>query len=302
MPREYQFNYELRHLIYFREVALHLHFRQAAEVLGVAQPSLSRQIAHLEEAVGTPLFRRSPRHVELTPAGRHLLEQVEPWLQKFQQLPATLQAIAEGGVGVLRVGFTGLAMATVLPGVLREFQRSHPRIRVELNESPTATQVEALRTGEIACGFLHPDSLPDGFQTQPLLRERNGLVLPADHDLARRRQLRLNDLAAVPFVLFPRVHNPSFYDRTLSAFAQAGISPRIAEEVWPRANAVGLVRAGIGATFMCPSEARNLPAEVVFRELKGPTPESRLSLAWRESDDNPAALGAFLSTATQRRS
>jgi DNA-binding transcriptional LysR family regulator len=127
-------------------------------------------------------------------------------------------------------------------------------------------------------------------------------VLPADHDLARRRQLRLNDLAAVPFVLFPRVHNPSFYDRTLSAFAQAGISPRIAEEVWPRANAVGLVRAGIGATFMCPSEARNLPAEVVFRELKGPTPESRLSLAWRESDDNPAALGAFLSTATQRRS
>lgn len=294
MPREYQFDFELRHLIYFREVARQLHFRQAAETLGVAQPSLSRQIVQLEEAVGTPLLRRSPRQVELTPAGRHLLAEIEPWLEQFRQLPGTLQAIASGEVGLLRVGFTGLAMATVLPGILREFQRTHPRIRVELNESPTSAQVEALRTGRIACGFLHPDSLPEGFRTRPLLEERNGVVLPADHPLAGRRQLRLRDLAEVPFVLFPRLHNPSFYDRTLAAFAEAGISPHIAEEVWPRANAVGLVRAGIGATLMCPSEAAHLPDEVVFRQLRGPTPQSRLALAWREDGDSPAALQAFL--------
>ena len=300
MPREYQFDFEIRHLVYFREVAQQLHFRKAAESLGVAQPALSRQIAHLERALGMILFSRSRRRVELTPAGRHLLEQTEPLLRQLQRLPTDLQAIVDGESGTLRVGFTGLAMATVLPAILREFQRQRPGIRVELNESPTATQVEALRAGDMACGFLHPDSLPEGFQFRQLLKERNGVVLPADHALAGRRTLRLKDLAEVPFVLFPRLHNPSFYDRTLSAFNEAGVSPRIVEEIWPRTNAVGLVRSGLGATLMCPSEAKNLPDEVVFKTLKGPTPESRFALAWRESTDNPPALASFLQAAAIR--
>lgn len=299
MPREYQFNFEIRHLIYFRAVAQHLHFRRAAEDLGVAQPALSRQIAHLEQALGTALFSRSRRRVELTPAGHHLLDKVEPWLRQLQRIPSDLHAIAEGESGILRVGFTGLAMATVLPAVLREFQRSRPGIRVELNESPTATQVEALRTGDIACGFIHPDALPEGFHSRLLLRERNGVVLPVEHPMARRRTLRLRDLAAVPFVLFPRLNNPSFYDRTLSAFTAAGVTPHIVEEIWPRANAIGLVRSGLGATLMCPSEAKNLPDEVVFKPITGPTPESRLALAWHQAPPNDGALEAFL-TATKR--
>lgn len=297
MPREYQFKFEIRHLIYFREVARMLHFRQAAESLGVAQPALSRQVAQLEVSLGVSLFSRSRRQVELTPAGQHLAAEIEPLLQKLHRLAPETRAVADGKTGVLRVGFTGLAMATVLPAVLRDFQCSHPKVRVELNESPTATQVDALRAGDIACGFLHPESLPKGFKTRPLLRERNGVILPADHPLVRRKTLKIKDLAAVAFVLFPRVHNPSFYDHTLAAFSTAGITPVIAEEVWPRANAIGLVRAGIGVTFMCPSEARILPEEVVFRPISGPTPESRLSLAWRESEDSPSCLPAFLQAA-----
>ncbi len=294
MPREYQFNFELRHLIYFREVARTLHFRRAAEALGVAQPALSRQIAQLEAALGSPLFLRSQRRVELTAAGAALRDRIEPWLVQLQRLPAELQSITAGGAGTLRVGFTGLAMATVLPRILREFQRRDAHVRVELNESPTAVQVAALRAGEIDCGFLHPDALPVGFQTRPLLRERNGIVLPSDHPLANKSTLRLRQLAKVPFVLFPRIHNAGFYDRILAAFTAAGITPHIAEEVWPRANAVGLVRAGIGVTLMCPSEARQLPSEVIFRPLTGPAPESRLVLAWPEKRQAASPLHRFL--------
>ena len=63
MPREYQYEFELRHLVYFREVARHLHFRRAAETLAVAQPALSRQVAQLEAALGLPLFTRTRRRV-----------------------------------------------------------------------------------------------------------------------------------------------------------------------------------------------------------------------------------------------
>jgi LysR family transcriptional regulator, benzoate and cis,cis-muconate-responsive activator of ben and cat genes len=298
MPREYQFGYELRHLVYFREVSRQLHFRKAAEALAIAQPALSRQIAQLEAALGTPLFVRSRRKVELTPAGRALAERVEPVLRALSKIPAELQSLAEGGSGHIKAGFTGLAMATVLPAILREFHRAFPGIRLELNESPTSAQVTALQAGELACGFFHPETAPTpGLKTKLLLREKNGVLLPADHALAAKSSLHLRELAATPFVLFPRAYNPGFYDRVLAAFAQAGVTPRIAEEVWPRANGVGFVRAGIGATFMCPSEAQQLPGEVVFRPLVGPGPESRLVIGWKSATTLDPALGAFLSVA-----
>lgn len=302
MPREYQFPFELRHLVYFREVARQLHFRKAAESLGVAQPALSRAIAQLEAALGFDLLNRTRRGVEVTAAGRHLLDRLEPLLRSMAALPGELQALAQGQVGHVRVAFTGLAMATVLPQILREFHRSHPGIRVELSESPTSAQLVALQAGDIACGFFHPDAVTPGIRTRLLLRERNGVLLPTAHPLARRTGLRLRDLATTPFVLFPRTHNPGFYDRILSSFASTGVAPHIAEEVWPRANAIGLVRAGLGATFMTPSEAQHLPPEIVFRPLRGPAPESRLVLGWRADMPPTPALAAFLTVAAAEAS
>jgi DNA-binding transcriptional LysR family regulator len=292
MPREYQFPFELRHLVYFRELAHQLHFRKAAESLAVAQPALSRALAQLEEALGADLLNRTRRGAELTPAGRMLLERIEPILRGLSAIPGDLKALAEGQTGHLSIAFTGLAMATVLPGILREFGRRYPGIRLELNESPTSAQLRDLQSGELACGFFHPDAPTPGLRTRQLLRERNGVILPPGHALAGVAELRLRALADTPFVLFPRGNNPGFYDRVLAAFARAGVTPRIAEEVWPRANGIGLVRAGLGATFMTPSEAKHLPADVTFHALIGPAPESRLMLGWRLPAAPP--LAAFL--------
>lgn len=299
MPREYQFPFELRHLVYFREVARQLHFRKAAESLAIAQPALSRAIAQLEAALDADLLNRTRRGVEVTPAGQLLLERIEPLLRGLNAIPADVNALSSGQFGHIRVAFTGLAMATVLPGILRKFSQQFPGVRLELNESPSSAQVAALGSGDLACGFFHPDAPTPGLHTRLLLRERNGVLLPATDPLAIRATLKLRDLAATPFVVFPRSHNPGFYDRILDAFNRAGTRPRIAEEVWPRANAIGLVRAGLGATFMTPSEAQHLPSEVVFRPLEGPTPESRLVVGWRKSPKPDAALTAFLNVATQ---
>jgi len=297
MPREYQYPFELRHLVYFREVGRQLHFRKAAEALAIAQPALSRQIAQLEQALGAPLLVRSRRKVELTPAGAALLERIEPLLRSLAGIPGEVHAMAAGQTGHVRVAFTGLAMATVLPGILREFSKCHPGIRVELNESPTAAQLKALQAGEISCGFFHPDAPTPGLHTHVLLRERNGVLLPADHALAHKSTLRLRDLAKTPFVHFPRALNTGFYDRILAAFAAADIAPHIAEEVWPRANGIGLVRAGLGATFITPSEAKQLPPDVRFCALIGHAPESRLVLGWRQKPQPDPALAAFLEVA-----
>src|ERR1044071_5153715 len=151
MPREYQFPFELRHLVYFREVARQLHFRKAAESLAVAQPALSRAIAQLESALDADLLNRTRRGVEISPAGKLLLDRIEPLLRALAAIPGEMQALAGGQVGHGRVSFTGLAMATVLPRILRDFHARHPGIRLELTESPTSVQLAALQTGDIAC-------------------------------------------------------------------------------------------------------------------------------------------------------
>src|SRR3954462_2450539 len=147
MPREYQFAFELRHLVYFREVARQLHFRRAAETLAIAQPALSRAIAQLESALDADLLNRTRRGVIITPAGKLLLDQLEPLLRGLAAIPTAVQALAGGQTGHVRVAFTGLAMATVLPRILRDFHQRHPGIRLELTESPTSAQLAALQAG-----------------------------------------------------------------------------------------------------------------------------------------------------------
>src|SRR3954470_21943588 len=106
MPREYQFPFELRHLVYFREVARQLHFRKAAETLAIAQPALSRAIAQLETALDARLLTRTRRGVEVTPAGKLLLERIEPLLRSAAAIPTDLRALTEVQVGQVRVAFT----------------------------------------------------------------------------------------------------------------------------------------------------------------------------------------------------
>jgi len=258
MPREYQFDFELRHLVYFREVARTLHFRQAAEALAVAQPALSRQIAQLEAALGVALFTRSRRKVELTAAGRALAERVEPLLRGLAAVPDELRALTEGQTGQVRVGFTGLAMATVLPGILREFHRRFPKIRLELNESPTSAQLAALAAGEIACGFFHPDATTPGLRTRELLREKNGVLLPADHPLAARRSVRLADLADAVWLDAPEVATPPAQLRALAR--SEGFRGGLAFTGTDSGALLALVAAGAGLAL--------LPAAALTRALR----------------------------------
>ena len=110
----------------FSSAARWLSFKRAADELHLSPSALSRQIRQLEETLGAPLLRRHSRRVELTPAGAALRDRIEPILRSLRGIPAELRALAAGQVGQVRVGFTGLAMATVLPAILREFQREYP--------------------------------------------------------------------------------------------------------------------------------------------------------------------------------
>src|SRR5215467_2974853 len=125
---------DLRRLTYFVAVAEELHFGRAAARLHIAQPPLSQAIRKLEGELGVELFRRNRRRVELTDAGRLLLDQARPLLRDADRIEATLRRAGRGEVGRLRVGFVGSATYEVLPLILRAFRDRYPDVELTLHE------------------------------------------------------------------------------------------------------------------------------------------------------------------------
>ena len=127
---------ELRHFRYFVAVAEEAHVSRAAERLGIQQPPLSRQIKALEQELGVQLFRRKPRGVALTEAGRTLLENVRPILMRVDRAVETTQRSARGEEGQVRVGVAPTApFHPFVPRVIRAFSEAFARVALTLEES-----------------------------------------------------------------------------------------------------------------------------------------------------------------------
>ncbi|VEP17604.1 LysR family transcriptional regulator [Hyella patelloides LEGE 07179] len=293
MPQSYQNSFELRHLRYFLTVAEELHFRRAAERLHIAQPSLSRQIQQLEAAIGTQLFYRTNRKVILTEAGKVFYTEVKAMFQRLDNAVELAQRAASGEWGELKLTFTAPAMSTVLPSILRTYKNKFPKVKVTLSELPTSAQVEALATGETDCGFFHPTvAIPD-IVIKKIFQESLGIVVPKSHPLANKKKIKLLDFSSDSFILFPRTYNTHLYDRIIAVCQQVGFSPNIVEEISPRNNAISLVAAEMGITFLSQSLHSLCNEDVVYKSLTGLAPQLKLFYGWREQNTS-ACLSQFL--------
>src|SRR5262245_12015873 len=144
---------ELRHLRYFVAVAEELHFTRAAERLHMAQPPLSQQIRQLERELQVELFVRSRRRVQLTGAGRALLDDARVVIAEADRLAQKARRLREGEAGELHIGFSSSAPYTVFPMILRTFRARFPGVVLHLHERSTEEQIELLTRGAIDLAF-----------------------------------------------------------------------------------------------------------------------------------------------------
>lgn len=282
---------ELRHLRYFVTVAEELHFGRAAERLHLSQPPLSMQIKALESEIGTQLLERSRRKVELTPAGSVLLREARDILARVEQATAAAQRAGRGEIGELTIGFISIADYNVLPQVLSEFRLRQPSVRLNLREATTDAQVLDLVQQRIDVGFVLAPIQDDRLATRALLSEPLVAALPEPHPLARGRgPLSVTRLADSPFILFPRHMAPGLYDDVVSFCRQAGFSPRVEQEAVQMQTIISLVSAGLGVA-MIPASMRNLGRTgVVYRNLREPSPQTEILVAWRKGETAPALV------------
>ncbi len=295
----YIYPMELRHLRYFIAVAEEGHVTRAARRLGMQQPPLSQQIRALERELGVQLFRRMPRGVELTDAGKVFLERARDILEEVDRAFASTRRTARGEQGRVVVGFTGSApFHPFVPRVIRAFREMSPLVSLILEESGSGELVQGLHNETIDAAFIRsPEAdLMAGLVVRPLLEEEMVVALPVGHRLARDEHvaLKLDALATETFVLYKRPGGPGLYDTIIAACRNAGFSPRVGQEAPRILSTLNLVAAGIGVSIV-PASLRRLQMDgVMYRMLTGsPELKAPLILACRPGE-NSAAVQRFI--------
>ena len=291
---------ELRHLRYFIAVAEEAHVTRAAERLGMQQPPLSQQIRALEREFDVQLFRRKPRGVELTDAGRALLVHARAVLAQIDHAFATTRRTARGEQGQISIGFTSSApFHPFVPRVIRAFREAFPMVSLNLEESGTTDLIEHLRNEQIDAAFIRTAvANREGLLLNPLLQEPMVLALPYGHPLAGRANadeaLPLKTLAAETFIVYRRHSGPGLYDAILAACHTAGFSPSVGQEAPRIVSTLNLVAAGLGISLVPESLQRMHLDGVVFRPITGAArPTAPLILASRRGETS-AAVRRFL--------
>lgn len=288
---------ELRQLRDFLVLAEERNFHRAAERLHMTQPPLTRQIRALEDALGTALFLRTPKGVELTAAGEALRAEAPNLLGLAAQVKTRTQLSGQGLRGRLDVGIFGSAVLDVIPRLLARFHAERPEVQIELHQLNKAQQIEALRERRIHVGFnrlLPPE--PD-LVTVPVLRERLIVGLPKAHPLSLKDEITLRELDRQPLILYPVSSAsplPGLAQQVLQAFAREGAQPQVVQSVEDVLTCVALVAGGLGLCVTTASAASLQLPGVVYRPLKArPLQDIELSCVHRRGDASPT-LAAFL--------
>ena len=301
---------ELQVLRWFRDVADGATVTETAELARITQPALSRALARLEDEVGTPLLTRSGRTLTPTPAGRIFREHLD---QVLDQYDLGLRAVAEfvdPARGLVPLAFLHTLGTWLVPPLVSSFREAHPQVRFELHQHGEASILQELLEGAAdliitSSTFGHPQVIWKRLLVEPLL-----LTVPPGHRLARRKRVRLAEVAGEPFILLREGYALRVLTERLCA--QAGFTPKAAFEGEEVETLRALVAAGLGVALLPPprplpppgppnadAESASAPA---FDGGTDPAPQLHvtdvdstraLGLAWLAGRELPPAAAAF---------
>ncbi|MCF3103141.1 LysR family transcriptional regulator [Streptomyces roseoverticillatus] len=187
---------DLRKLRYFVAVAEHRHFGRAAQALFIAQPVLSRQVRAFEQELGCPLFMRTTRSVELTPAGKALYDEAS---RITAVVDVALRRVHEAQQGEQRL-VVAFSPGLHVSDAIREFTASRPGVEIDVLRLSWWERDAPLRDGRAHVGYLRRPFDDSGLRTVPIGHETKVACLPVTHPLAGRRTLTSADLDGEPIL------------------------------------------------------------------------------------------------------
>ncbi len=223
-------------------------FTAAAEALGLAQPSLSAQVGRLEQTLGVELFHRTQRPVTLSDAGSALLPLARRALGSVHDVVRAVAEVEDLRRGHVTVGATPSLGATLLPRVLARFHHHHPDITLTVLERHSDDLADQLEQGALDLAVAILPMRRPGLEHAVLCVEELVVILPPDHPLAARSELRLDELRDLPLVMLRQGYN--LRSSTMAAFDRAGIVPHVVLDGAEIASAHAYVAAGLGGAIV----------------------------------------------------
>ncbi len=284
---------QLQQLRYFVMVAELRHFTQAADEMGVSQPTLSKQIHTLEASLGAPLFERIRGDVTLTVAGQTLLPLAQRMIADADAARDAVADIVGLRKGEVRLGATPSLCSSLVPAVLRAYTSEHPGIQLHVSEGSSQDLIDSLLAHSLDLALIvQPEHGADpGLDATELLRE--SLVVASVVDgppLTVARHLDLSELRHTPMVMFRVGYD--IRDVTLQACERAGFTPKLAVEGGEMDAVLAFVEAGLGVALVPSMVLANRPL-LRATPLAPPGMRRTIALAQRRGAVLPHAATAL---------
>jgi LysR family transcriptional regulator, hydrogen peroxide-inducible genes activator len=286
--------FSLRQLEYVVAVADTLNFRKAAELCHVSQPSLSAQLAQLEEAIGVQLFERDRRRVLITHHGTEVIERARVVLRGADDVETAARHAADPFAGTLRIGVIPTISPYLLPRIAPVVRRAYPRLQLMWSEDKTAVLAQRLESGSLDAMIVAREADLGDVAVEILAEDRFLLAASPSHPLTRSsRPVRPGELRGENVLLLEDGH--CFRDQALAICARAK-----AHELQFRATSlttlVQMVAAGDAVTLLPELAASVEGRHLKLRKFANPAPHRTIVLAWRKSSPMRDALRTFAKT------
>jgi DNA-binding transcriptional LysR family regulator len=274
----------------FVTVAEELNFTRAAERLVLAQQALSAQVRQLETRRGVRLFERTTRQVRLTEAGELLLPHARAVLEALDAGTQEVEAARRVAGAVLRVGLSGTATVPLASETMRRFSERHLEVQLVVSNAGLNQPAAGLHEGTVDVAFVRPPFRDEGISMVTVLTEERFAVLPEDHPLASRDEVRPEDVVGEPWIW---VEGGDPVARAFWSLEEhrGGRPLRTGTRVNSFEEAFGAVAAGLAITCQAESAVRAVGAgfpQLRFVRLVGARP-AHVAVAWRTAHETELA-------------
>ena len=287
---------DLRGLHYFSVVAEELNFTRAAQRLCMSQPPLSNQIKALEEELGTPLFLRGGRTLQLTEAGKVLYRRASQLLDLAERTQEEVSSLAMGLSGTLCLGSVAGLAPFLAARWLSGFREEYPLVRFEIVNGSSDDIIDQIQRGYIELGLIaapyddeHLEGIPVGDEPWcAIMSRRNPLAAEPE------KPLPLKELAGQPLIV---PHRRSRVDEIRSWFQQAGAEPTIIGEHSNYVDVLAMASADVGISIFPQTAPETMPG-IVCRRIVEPSHQARYLLVRKRNTSISELSQAFLDFVT----
>lgn len=272
--------FTLRQLTVFAAVERTAHFGNAADLLQLSQPTVSADIKALERALKVTLFHRSRRGASLTTAGQKLLPYAQSLLESAEQLHRSALAVADERDHLIRLAATPSLVNRLVPRLLQELATVPGSLQVEVVEVPTGGVGTAIAAGDADVGIGHFVEVPHGCSGATIGYNELWLLAEAGK-LDPESAASLSLMEGRSLMIWPRDHNPEYYDALMEACRERGFSPPTQESP-PRIPGAYSYLLISGKSFALVPEdyARDAPTSLSCAPLSPPA-QLPLQAIWR---------------------